>query len=192
MGTDIDGWIECRTLVVDNETWDAVMDFRFIYRGRDYDSFGCLFGVRNTANFRPIAPDRGLPHDVSEQVKKEATFAGLYAHTWITWSEIRNIDWEEYPEPVVHRILVYKRTESGELVYIGINEYSPSFEKYVGYSRGNWQEGEEWEFDDTVFRVERLKRKAIRIGWEATFKVLEVLANLYGDDNVRLVVWFED
>lgn len=30
------------------------------------------------------------------------------------------------------------------------------------------------------------------IYWEPTMKVFEILAHLYGDENVRLVVWFED
>lgn len=32
-----------------------------LYDARDYDSFGCLFGVTNFAGFEPVAAERGLP-----------------------------------------------------------------------------------------------------------------------------------
>lgn len=75
---------------------------------------------------QPVAAKRGLPVDVSPQTKNDAVHSGLYAHTWITWHEIKNSGWE------------------GDMY------------------------------------------------WDATIKVLEVLSGLYGGENVRLVVWFED
>lgn len=126
MGTDIDGWIECRRMLIDDETWEPVMKLGFVYVGRDYQAFRHLFGVRNTANVQPIAAKRGLPDDASPQVKEDARFSGLSAHSWISWQELKQSDWE------------------GDA------------------------------------------------SWQATVKVLAILAGLYGDENVRLVVWFED
>jgi len=126
MGTDIDGWIECRRRLIDEETWEAVMKLGFVYFGRDYNAFGQLFGVRNTKSTQSIAAKRGLPDDVSPPVKEEARGAGLFAHSWISWQELQQSNWK----------------------------------------------------GDTH--------------WQALRKILEVFAGLYGDENVRLVVWFED
>ncbi|MFJ7244871.1 hypothetical protein ACIQWA_09495 [Kitasatospora sp. NPDC098652] len=68
MGMDIHGFIEYRRThgaPVDeggeDTAWSAAMDLYALYCGRNYDEFGRLFGVRNLAGFRPLAPDRGLP-----------------------------------------------------------------------------------------------------------------------------------
>ena len=164
MGTDINGWIECKTQTMDLETWAAVMALGYVYLGRDYDAFGCLFGVRNDTHFRPIAPDRGVPDDASDQVKGAASVPGLYGQTWISWHDIQQIDWEESAEPVTYRLHTYKRTPSGDLAFIGIHVYDKTFEEQVGYDERDWQEGEAWEYDGLLFRVERLKRKAIKAG----------------------------
>ena len=43
------------------------MNLDQLYDTRDYDSFGCLFGVMNFAGFEPVAAERGLPEDVAPQ-----------------------------------------------------------------------------------------------------------------------------
>ena len=126
MGTDITGWIECRRKLIDDETWDPVINLDYVYLGRDYKVFGYLFGIRNIAKVQPLAAKRGLPPDSSSQVKIAADSIGFYAHSWISWRELK---------------------ASG------------------------------WEAD---------------VYWQPMVKVLEILAGLYGDENVRLVVWFED
>lgn len=102
------------------------MKLGYVYLGRDYQAFRQLFGVRNAANVQPIAAQRGLPKDASPQVTEDASFSGLYAHSWVSWRELKQSDWEGDAH------------------------------------------------------------------WQATVKILEILAGLYGDENVRLVVWFED
>lgn len=134
MGADIDGWIEYRDINIDEETWYPAMKLGVVYHGRDYEVFRYLFGIRKwsdplnplTIYKQPVAAGRGLPVDVSPQTKIDATHSSLYAHTWITWNEIKDCGWK------------------GDMY------------------------------------------------WDATIKVLEVLGGLYGDKNVRLVVWFED
>ena len=120
------GWVECRRKLIDDETWEAVINLDFVYLGRDYQAFRRLFGVRNTAKVQPIAAKRGLPADSSSHVKKVAAAPGFYAHSWITWQEIKTSEWEA-------------------------DQY-----------------------------------------WQPLVKVLEILASLYGEENVRLIVWFED
>ncbi|BCL80107.1 hypothetical protein ccbrp13_25720 [Ktedonobacteria bacterium brp13] len=125
MGTDIDGWIEYRNIDLDDETWYPAMKIGVVYLGRDYETFGYLFGIR-ILDVQPIAARRGLPANVSPQVREDAAYGNLYAHTWITWHEMK---------------------------------------------QGSWKRD---------------------VYWDPTIRVLEVLGGLYGDENIRLVVWFED
>ena len=93
MGTDIHGYIECYTKETTPGSWIPIMDLYPLFPGRDYDSFACLFGVRNFARFRPIAEDRGLPDDVTEKVREEFPVEdGYHSYTWITYREIQAID----------------------------------------------------------------------------------------------------
>lgn len=101
MGTDISGWVEVRAPVTDQDPrWRAVVRIDWIV-SRNYGMFGSLFGVRNDYGFRPIAPSRGLPHDVSSELKGYGD-APLESSpewvSWITWREIREIDWGEQGE----------------------------------------------------------------------------------------------
>jgi hypothetical protein len=51
--------------------------------------------------------------------------------------------------------------------------------------------GQEWEIEGVVYRSEKLKRKdALSDEWRMLFKLMKALAGQYGDDGVRLVVWF--
>lgn len=127
MGTDINGWIEYRDVDFDSAVWFPAMKLEVVYVGRDYDTFGYFFGIKkwwkNQLEYQPIAAGRGLPEDISSQVKNDVTG---FARTWITWHEIKNSDW--------------KRDTS----------------------------------------------------WDATARILEILGDLYGDENIRLVVGFEN
>jgi hypothetical protein len=57
-----------------------------------------------------------------------------------------------------------------------------------------WPVGQEWHAEDVVFRAERLRRRdAVRStsDWHHVFAVMAALAHRYGDDGVRLIVWFD-
>ncbi|MFJ9703893.1 hypothetical protein [Streptomyces sp. NPDC101234] len=74
MGTDIYGGIEFRhpyagTEDHDGEPWVTAMDLWPLYDETDYTAFGLLFGVRNYAGFRPLAAGRGLPADLSSNMR---------------------------------------------------------------------------------------------------------------------------
>ena len=57
MGMDISGYVECRAWHLheegENAVWRAAIDLFFLNITRNYDAFGCLFGMRNYANFHP-------------------------------------------------------------------------------------------------------------------------------------------
>jgi hypothetical protein len=129
---------------------------------RQYGMFASLFGVRNWGHqravehgrFRAIAPGRGEPHGVSARYRSEREGNGAVGETWVLWSELAAIDWEE---------------EGGE---------------YIGE-------------DDMVYATPGPGRRRERRddylngGWATLFKVMEALAEQFGADNVRLVVWFD-
>ena len=99
MGTDISGWVDIHTNVSDG--WAATIRVDDIAH-RSYGMFASLFGVRNggegataVGRFRAIAPGRSMPDDASVFCWDEfVADQGLHA-TWVLWSELAAIDWEE-------------------------------------------------------------------------------------------------
>lgn len=84
--------------------WVAYDD-RF-YRDRNYDLFGMLANVRNGVwgdGFNPIAAPKGLPCDVSPEVKREYSDWGEdgHSHSWLTLAELKAYDWEG--QKTIHR-----------------------------------------------------------------------------------------
>lgn len=76
------------------------------YHQRNYNLFAILADVRNgtgfagkpTGNgFTPIAKPKGLPLDVSPQVKAIATHWGCdgHSHSWLTLAELQAFDWNQ-------------------------------------------------------------------------------------------------
>lgn len=205
MGTDISGFLEYRAPREHQEAaWYTAHDLGSLYEGRDYDAFGCLFGVRNYANFRPLAASRGLPVDASATVS--ARFAqltewygedGFHGTTWITWAEVKAVDWDEDAERPDSRLHEYRQTSNG-LKMTGKAAWSPAFAEAVGLERGEdreWPEGGEWLIGDTLYRSVTIRRgdAVTETGeWQPVWEAMKALAAQHGDDNVRLVVWFDD
>ncbi|MEV0194736.1 hypothetical protein AB0I39_40245 [Kitasatospora purpeofusca] len=205
MGTDIAGFLEYRALRDGQEpSWCAAQDLGSLYGTRDYDAFGCLFGVRNYANFRPLAAGRGMPTDVSAAVG--ARFAqlaewygedGFHSITWITWAEVAAVEWDEPAEKPDRRLHEYHRTPNG-LRMTGKSRWNPAFAEAVGLERGEtreWPEGSEWLVGDTLYRSVTMRRRdaVTETGeWQSVWTAMRALAAQHGDDSVRLVVWFDD
>lgn len=174
------------------QKWEPAINLFRLYSSRDYDSFGCLFDVRNYGNFRPIAAERGLPVDVSEEVRQAAAPGrGISGHTWITWEEIKQIDWEEKSLHVDKRVHEYRRDEEGKLYYYTKALYDKEFNDRVGYDKCIDEQEQEWDLGDVVYRREYMRREDVKGSWETVFYVMEALAAIFDDNNVRLVVWFD-
>ena len=109
MGTDIIGWIECRRKLIDDETWEAAINLDYVYLGRDYEAFSYLFGVRNKNKLQPVAEKRGLPADSSLQVRQDAARPEYYAHTWISWQELKTSGWQadQYWQPLMKMLEIF-------------------------------------------------------------------------------------
>jgi len=206
MGTDLDGWVEIKG----PRGWVGVIRVGDI-AGRNYDMFGCLFGIANYAHFRSLAHDRGLPADASNRVlfalEQLADGLGITPRaTWIAWREIATLDWDEageYPDSRVHR---YLRDERGRWAYADksiphqvalvqmMEQSNPPISRrdpHGGTSYTVWPEGAAWAFDDAIYKSETIRRRyAHDEGWDLLFDLMRCLAGRYGDDGVRLVAWF--
>jgi hypothetical protein len=79
------------------------------YNGRNYNLFAILANVRNGhgfagvktgEGFNPIAPPRGLPHDITKRVQSDATAYGEdgHSHSWLTLHELLTYDWTQSSE----------------------------------------------------------------------------------------------
>ncbi|PKV90172.1 hypothetical protein [Streptomyces sp. TLI_146] len=79
--------------------WEVGIDLFLLNRGNAYDGLACLFGIRNSFGFRPLAEGRGLPDDASDGLRNEiAAYGGpddVYGTTWLTWAELAATDWQE-------------------------------------------------------------------------------------------------
>lgn len=103
MGADIYSRVETRT--PGSEWWDSAIRIHDIVY-RQYGMFASLFGVRNGGNgptavgrFRAIAAGRGAPSRASEFYAEEVdSHGGGVGETWVLWSELATIDWDEEGE----------------------------------------------------------------------------------------------
>ncbi|MEV7175724.1 hypothetical protein [Kitasatospora sp. NPDC093679] len=191
MGADIHGFVECRAThgVLDENDdirWEPAVDLDLLYGGRSYDAFGCLFGVRNHAGFRPLADGRGLPGDVTAEVRRAYEVWGRDAHgaSWVSWAELAAVDWDEPAEAVDERVEEYSLVPTRGWVRTG-----KSFR-----DTGGRPEGAAWIQDGRLLRTVRMvRRDAVPPDgpWAPVWQVMGALAGVHGAANVRLVVWFE-
>jgi hypothetical protein len=164
MGVDLSGWVEIR----DHRwgEWHGVIRIDSLVH-RSYGMFASLFGLRNYGRFRPTAEGRGVPDDWSSEFHAEwRDGRGNVGTTWVLWSEIATIDWDE-EEQEKEKDEEDEQEESGQsttpspipLVHPTINKHH--------------------------------RRDYLRGGWVTLFKMMELLAADYGADGVRLSVWFD-
>lgn len=159
MGADISGFVETRR--AGSEWWDSAIRIdNIVYR--QYGMFASLFSVRNGGSeavedgeFKAIAAARGEPPQASEYYETERdAYGGAVGETWVLWSELQQIDWQEEGEG-------YLDTE-------GYRCFAP------GPGRRRERRGD-----------------YLNGGWATLFKLMEVLAEQFGPENVRLSVWFD-
>ena len=187
MGTDAQGWIEFRP-PWSPEAWNAVIRIGPLV-DRHYDMFGLLFGVRNFAQFPPVAAGRGIPGDLSNRARDEYLAMETISASWVLWSEIDSVDWDlAATDGRPHR---YERQPDGSLAMTGKASPVGRFEPPQDLIR---EAGATWERDGDVFRIERITRREVLDGsptWKLIFDLMARLAADHGSDNVRLVAWFD-
>ncbi|MBA3868417.1 MAG: hypothetical protein H0X30_04635 [Anaerolineae bacterium] len=182
MGVDIHGWVEMKAW---DDKWEGVLRIdEFVYH-----QLGSIF-VDNGI-FQPILKGRGLPNDVSKEVKGSNPEED-WGHTWAYWYEIMNIDWEEVYTPPSPRIIKYVRhTPAGFLLdwhgYLHEMKDPPALD----YTK----EGDT-EIGDTMYRIIHepsvRRNETLSTGWQLVFDTMRFLATQQpnNNDKLRLVVWF--
>jgi hypothetical protein len=204
MGTDINGWVEVQAFPeFPDDPWVAVVDIGMLL-GRDYDLFGCLFGVMNFAHFRPIVPLRGLSANASTVVQQETSAAAAYDDgmlwpTWISLPEIQALDQDElalYPDSRITKgVLTGDPSRAGKAGWSAGITYPPSRGSidYPGVgARAIYDAGLVWEENGMRMSTHILtRREVLSVEWWRLVRMMELLGEQFGSEHVRLVVWFD-
>ncbi|MFI8805312.1 hypothetical protein [Micromonospora chalcea] len=196
VSTDIWGGVEIRPHGT-GSPWELT-DISLREVSTIYDAFGLLFGVRNFAGFEPVAPGRGLPDDVSASLRARHFTERHHDPTWVSWAEVARIDWSAPSPRVDDRIHVYDLTAEGPRYRSKATRHGRSWREVAGehadHRGSSYPEGTEWRSGNVMWRVERLSNSDALQRDPALRAVLEgmrELAERHGEDNVRLVVWFD-
>lgn len=197
MGCDIHGHIEVDKSHAEDDTWWETAGTLFPFVGRSYDAFGCLFGVRNYSNFHPVAKDRGIPSDVGREAKEDHESWGIDAHseTYLTYEEIQEIDWDKTAEEADERYSVLDENKEPTGIKFSLSPAS-GWVDVVDENREAIEAGEPVpnEAGDKYIQRRKLKRReALSGSWEwLLFDYMELLADRFGEESVRVVVWFDN
>ena len=176
MSTDIHGWVE----VKGKARWHGVVKIDWII-DRNYDMFGCLFGEKHVY-FEPVV-SREAPEDVSREVIQDDEFSHLGSEQPLTYKEIKNINWDEESIELIPQ--VYVKDGFGKLRLVKDYELSDS-----EYDKLNQEKV--FEKDQLIYKLEKIKRReCLTPDWVRLFEFMRVLAEEVGDENVRLIVWFD-
>jgi hypothetical protein len=209
MGTDIHGWVEiCPSPQPGfDQSWYGVIWVDVLLSGRNRDAWNCLFKTEGPAHFIPWVGVRGWPAEISYQVEQErAKLSEHWDPTWITRAELQRMDGEELAPRCHSHLVLYQRNAAGELMVqreFGrpvIRSPASFTQTYPDLGALIWplamtdyppEAPHQWEFDGVVYRAEPLRRRdAFDEQWQTLFRLMADLAAHYGDDWVRLVVYF--
>lgn len=158
---------------------------------RNEAAFSSLFGMgESDAGFVPLAARRGLPSDASPAVKRwsepyqsDDHPAGFFGHTYISCAELASADWQEKrTDPEVH---CYGRSEvTGEWIKVGTFRPEPPHRS---------KPGDVWMEEGVQCRVREISREeTLGSDFRLVYDLMICLAQRYGDEHVRLVVWFQE
>jgi len=174
-------------------SWKCAIDNVGMWVGRSYDTFGLLFGVRDYANFEPVAPRRGLPDNLSSRAEErvEADRSWSHSFTYISLKELNEIDWEETSEEADSRIRVYDENDELQFKAAGVGSLSDEEERKIRNGEEVVKELSNGKIQK--YRLEKMKRKdALSGAWEDLIDLMQSFGETYGEENVRLVVWFDN
>jgi hypothetical protein len=175
MGIDIHGWVEIKP----KTQWQGVIKIDSIL-GRNYLMFGCLFDEK--CYFESVASSRA-PTNTSDEVSYDNAFHHAGLEQCLTYSEIKKINWSELSIEMMEH--VYVRDGFDKLHLIEGYELSN-----VDYTR--LQKDSYFEKGCLIFKLEKIQRKdCLTHDWLRLFEFMRILADEFGEENVRLVVWFD-
>ena len=201
------------------------------YSERNYDLFAMLADVRNErgfdgcvtgGGFKPISTPRGLPDDVSPEVRRESDELGLgfHSHSWLTLAELKACDWNQVATHIgVVDVLGFAQFEQHGQPYTYWGGLPSEKAKYISneemrkrVAKYQPEIGElvSRPFDPGIDRLEfqnKLQAEPVhyytRVSWQSSYAVSagdfleETMPKLealsYGNlENVRIVFWFDN
>jgi hypothetical protein len=197
MGCDIHGCIEIQK----HDRWRYSTDIG-AHVGRSYDTFGVLFGARNSIQANPLFGGRGLPEDVSWQLNDEIDEWGgrenvgaieFHHPTHCTYDEIEAVEWDQEVDGRDTRYTVLDENKEPTGTKFG---WASGWSDIIENNKDALAAGEAIPNEDETYYVTRAKetRKSYLSGaWEwFLFDFMDGIANQYGSENVRLTVWFDN
>ena len=181
---------------------DGPWDNNYDLRGRNYTWFAILAGIRNGLGIEPMDAARGLPIDVSPEIKRESDSIDTdgHTHSWFTLQELMDYDWDGL---VLH--------DEGLVGKDGFMQY-----KTDGYP--NYWRSAEWVDENNelcitnnqmgqiclgIYGLLEPNRKYYTkiawdqshrdaVGWQYLKGIFDKLASYGEPDEVRLVFWFDN
>ncbi|MFJ8649384.1 hypothetical protein ACIRNI_25090 [Streptomyces sp. NPDC093546] len=200
MGTYIDGLIEARAA---GGAWEMKVDLLDFDLWKAREARECLFGYGGSLGVdRPLFDQRGWPEDSCDEVPKPEEYDELnHSHSYATWAEIAAVDWDAplCDRPDGNRVGVWLPGSDGELVLDHVVwapvEVLDAAEELFGEDLHlyEWPPGGEVRLNGAVYRPLVYTARIIVPPdgrWAPVWASMRALAAEYGDENVRLVVWF--
>ncbi|AVF27972.1 hypothetical protein [Paenibacillus larvae] len=171
----------------------------FIYDGRHYLLFSLLAGVRNEYDLKPICEPKGLPIDVSDEVKANSDELGIdgHSHTWLTARELVEFDWSQTVEQEgwvsEKEYKVFKEKVRPESWSGGVGGGRV---RHVSNTEMNriLKNGYPWENDDSFYTLVKWTLPYSEIVGSFYTWSIPKMTELAGDDleSVRIVFWFDN
>ena len=181
MGCDIHGHLEINW--GRSKRWWHVCN---IPDDRNYDLFGIFAGVRNYVNAIPISERKGIPDNSSYVVNYDLekwTDDG-HSYSWLTWKEIKEYDWDQkFIDGRISTIDLSTGKETSKASYTHLQDISEEEVREIGFE---------------LKYLERTARDLIPFIWRGFFGFMRHLAEGddeakgYGEENVRIVFWFDN
>jgi hypothetical protein len=146
---------------------------------RSYDSYGVLFGVRNYTNSVPVAEGRGFPEDAHWRTKKknESWKMDAHSHTWMNFKDLEEYDWEQKSiDDRISTIDKFTGKETGKASYTYLQDNPEKAEEMGVYLK----------------HLERRAGDLLGETWRNIIEDMKILSEKYGNEGVRVVVWFDN
>lgn len=182
MGTDIDGFIEFR-LEKTHGSWFAAIEIGSLAE-RYYPLFGYLFGVREPVDkFLPVAAGRGLPPSIAIETELLFKWGEGENPTWIGWHEFREAIANS------HSVHAY-RQEAPDQEETRDRYWIPSSPYFTESEQERLRQRETVEKGSYLYRYKADGPLPLGPGWQLIVELGDRLAQVYGEERVRMVVWF--
>jgi len=174
--------------------WVTVIDNIGFLVGRSYDTFGVLFGVRNYVKCEPLAEKRGIPEDRSDRLQERILEDQDWCHsfTYLTVEDVDEADWS-LNTGLDNRITVFN--QDGKALHK--SSWSSEYDDLEEFQKKNLAEGKKVDHpnnsDYYLKRTSYTREDCLSEAWKTLlFTHMGELAKIFGNENVRLVAWFDN